>query len=237
MPFFPPRTRQEVLIMRSKVVIDDGFNPELVEDAFFDGIFEMPRLEKPRQIIIPDKVLPFSKRQQTKDYTEHLVFYEHDIKFADLLRNPETYLPIVQKFQGMVTPDFSLYRDMPLVAQMANTYRNRAIGHYFQRHGVYTVPNIRWSDERSYTAQILPEAFAFLGVPKNSIVSVGTFGCIRGAENKHHFKQGLKAMLDTLVPAVVLVYGSMPDCIFSEFRSTTQFVNYPDWLSSKMRRG
>ncbi len=223
--------------MPSKAVIDDGFNPEFVEDAFFDGILEMPRLEKPQQIIIPDKVLPFSKHRQTKDYAEYLIFYEHDVKFADLLRNPEPYLQVVRKFPGMVTPDCSLYRDMPLVVQIANTYRNRAIGYYFQRRGVYVIPNVRWGDERSYTTQFLPEAFAFLGVPKNSIVSVGTFGCIRGAENEHHFKQGLQSMLDTLVPAIVLVYGAMPDCIFSEFRSATQFVHYPDWQSSKMRRG
>ena len=53
---------------------------------------------------------------------------------------------------------------------------NRAVGCYLQSHGVYVIPNVRWGDERSYTTVELPEKFAFLGVPKNSIVSIGTYG-------------------------------------------------------------
>jgi hypothetical protein len=237
------RTKQQVMrnlmqkggFMKGKVIIDDGFNPELVETAFFDGILEMPCIEKPAEIVIPDGMIPFSQRKKSKGHSEFLVFYEPDIAFGDFLRKPDEYLEEARKFAGVVTLDCSLYRDMPLQAQMANVYRSRAIGHYLQKHGIYVVPNIRWGDERSYTTCKLPECFAFLGIAKHSIVSVGTYGCIRGSENTSQFKQGLASMLDVLEPKVVLVYGAMPDTIFADFQTKTRFVPYPNWISLKRR--
>ena len=219
-----------------KNIIDDGFNAELVETAFFDGALEMPRIERPDLILIPPAVIPFSKRNRSKDFSECLVFYEHDINFADVLRTPDAYLSDVLRFPYMTALDCSVYRDMPLLAQMANVYRSRAIGHYYQAKGAYVIPNVRWGDERSYTTEVLPEKFAFLGVPKHSIVSIGTYGCLQSRENKLHFRQGLEAMLAELSPEVVMVYGAMPDSVFGGLYEKTQFIHYADWISQKRRR-
>lgn len=221
---------------KSKIIIDDGFNPEFVETAFFDGILEMPCIEKPKRITIPNAVIPFSQRGKTVNYSEMLVFYEYDIDFGDMLRNPQSYVNEVSRFAGMVTLDNSLYTDSPLQVQMGNVYRSRAIGHYFQKRGVYVVPNVRWGDERSYTTSVLPERFAFLGLPRHSILSIGTYGACKTKEEKYHMRYGLIAMLDELQPEVVLVYGAMPDEIFHDLYDRTRFVQYPDWISSKKRR-
>ena len=47
-----------------KNLIDDGFRAELVETAFFDGIMEIPVIERPDKIIIPDGLVPFSQRKR-----------------------------------------------------------------------------------------------------------------------------------------------------------------------------
>ncbi len=219
-----------------KNIIDDGFNSELVKTAFFDGYLEIPIIEKPEKIIIPTAIIPFTKMSRSTDKIEAVHFYEHDIRFADILTSTSEFLPILKEFSAVISPDCSLYRDMPLCLQIANTYMNRAVGHYLQKQGIYVIPNVRWGDERSYTTCELPEKFAFLGVPKHSIVSIGTYGCIKSKENKQYFIEGLEAMLDELEPEVVLVYGGMPDCIFKNFREKTKFVNYPDWTSTKRRR-
>ena len=218
---------------KQKAIIDDGFNAELVETAFFDGILEIPRLERPEKIIIPTGMVPFSARNRSKDNSEHVVFYEHDIEFADVLRNPDKYINDLNRFPGVVTLDCSLYIDMPLTAQIANVYRSRAIGHYFQKNGLNVIPNVRWGDERSYTTNELPEKFAFLGLPKGSIVSVGTYGCIKSKEERFQFRLGLIEMLNELEPIIVLVYGAMPDDVFDGLRDKTHFVNYWDWTSTK----
>ena len=206
---------------KNNFVIDDGFRADLVRAASFKGIFEIPYINPPKKIVLPKDTIPFSLMNRTKDHSEFVVFYEHDVKFADVI---------------MATDDCSLYRDMPLNLQIANTYMNRAIGHYLQLHGIYVIPNVRWGDERSYTTSILPEKFAFVGLPKHSIVSVGTYGCIQGKENKHYFREGLIAMLDELEPEYVLIYGSMPDAIFGDLVDRTNFVHFRDW-TSKMRGG
>ncbi len=216
--------------------IDDGFNAELVSGAFFDGTFEIPHLKKPDKIVIPSALIPFSQRKRSENYNEFVHFYEHDKNFATVLTAAKEHIHSFKNFQGVISPDCSLYRDMPLVLQIANTYMNRAIGYYLQSQGIYVIPNIRWGDERSYTTIELPEKFAFLGVDKHSIVSIGTYACIKNQENKRYFAEGLEAMLDELEPEVVLVYGGMPDCIFGKFVNRTNFVNYPDWISIKRRR-
>lgn len=217
----------------SHCIIDDGFNAEFTETAFFDGILEIPVIEAPKKIIIPDAVIPFSLRNQSKDYSEFPVFYEPDIKFAEILKDPESFINDLNRFPGMVTLDCSVYWDSPLTAQIANVYRSHAIGHYFQKRGFYVIPNVRWGDERSYTTEVLPEKFAFLGLPKHSIVSVGTYGCSQSREEKYHLYHGLKAMMMELEPEVVLVYGSMSNKIFNEFSTRSRFVNYQDWISAK----
>lgn len=219
-----------------KSIIDDGFNSELVEEAFFDGILEIPSLEAPDELKIPSKMIPFSERNRSSDFSECLVFYEHDIQFSDVLRTPERFLKDFSRFPEIVSLDNSVYRDSPLLVQIANVYRSRAIGHYFQKNGLYLIPNVRWGDERSYTTEYLPEKFAFLGLPKHSIISIGTYGCIATKEDKFYFKQGLTAMLDTLKPEIILVYGRMPDCIFSEFKSQYHFKQYPDRISSMRKK-
>ena len=80
---------------------------------------------------------------------------------------------------------------------------------------------------------MLPECFAFLGIPKHSIVSIGTYGCIQGSENFQYFRDGLTAMLDNLEPEIVLVYGAMPKRIFASVASRTNFIQYPDWITFK----
>ena len=219
-----------------KTILDDGFNSELVVNAIFDGILEIPQLKKPKEIIIPTTLIPFSQIKRSKDKTETVHFYEYDKKFLNVLNSTSELLTQLKDFSAIISPDCSLYRDMPLCLQITNTYINRAIGRYLQSNGLYVIPNVRWGDERSYTTAELPEKFAFLGIPKNSIVSIGTYGCIKSRENKQYFKEGLSAMLEELNPEVVLVYGGMPDNIFSDFKDQTQFVHYPDWTSTKRRR-
>ena len=90
-------------------------------------------------------------------------------------------------------------------------------------------------DDRTYTTKVLPEPIAFLGVPKKSIVSIGTYGAMRNKEVRQHFRNGLIAMLDYLEPRVVLVYGPMPDEVFEDLLNRTKFVRFNDW--TKMRHG
>lgn len=222
-----------VLSKKRKAIIDDGCNPELVAGARFDGIFEIPIIERPKNFIIPDVIVPFSERNKASKINAAIGYNEMDVNFAEVLINPEIYIKDFIRFPMMISPDCSLYRNAPLSVQIINVYRNRAIGCYYQRKGIYVVPQIRWGNELTYTTRVLPEKIAFLGVEKHSIVSIGTYGCIKSKEDKLHFKSGLEAMLEALEPKVVLVYGSMPATIFSDYLHLTKFVQYDNWTKLK----
>lgn len=220
-----------------KRLIDDGFAPELVAGAFFDGIFEIPVIHNEPGTFVPGRLVPFTKRCVTSMSDEFVCFYVHDFRFADVLRNARAYLECFRKFSGLVSPDCSLYRDMPLVLQIVNTYFNRALGHYFQANGLRVVANVRWGDERSYTKLLFPEPFAFAGVEKNAVVSVGTYGCSTGSENAYHRKRGLAAMFEELSPRQVWVYGAYAASEFADYERYSDIRHFQDWMSISFGRG
>nr|WP_027870322.1 DUF4417 domain-containing protein [[Eubacterium] cellulosolvens] len=218
-------------------LVDEGLRVSLVETAFFDGDLEIPCIQAPKNIIIPNGMVPFSIRERSLKHNDFVCFYEHDIKFRDILTHTEDYVDDLKRFPGIITPDCSLYVDAPLIVQLTNIYLNRAIGHYLQSQGLYVIPNIRWGDERTFTTEMFRSKVAFLGVEKHSIVSIGTYGQIKTAESKQLFRNGLIEMLDELEPEVVLVYGSMPDKIFHGLLNRTRFISYPDWTTRKKNPG
>ena len=212
-------------------LVDEGFRVSLVETAFFDGKFEIPHIDAPKEIIIPEGMVPFSIRERSQDKNDFVCFYENDINFREILINTEEYVDDLKRFPVIVTPDCSLYLDAPLCVQIADIYLNRAVGYYLSQQGLYVVPNIRWGDERTYKSDFLGEKVAFQGVDKHSIVSIGTYGQIKSAESKRYFREGLEEMLKELEPEVVLVYGAMPDKIFGGLYDKTSFIQYPDWTT------
>lgn len=218
--------------MKKKSIIDDGFNPELVETAVFDGLLEIPIIKKPQTYIIPQRLRPFSKRNLNPDYKDTIMFYEHDLRFRDIITETKKHLSELKKYSSIISPDASLYYDMPLVLQMANIYINRQIGHFFQAHGFYVIPNVRWGDERTYK-RIIPSELpaAFLGLEKKGIYSIGTYGCCQSREEKSHLREGLRSFILEIEPEIILVYGPMPDSIFGDFKNCgIQFYQYDNWI-------
>ena len=216
--------------VRNAASLSDGCNPELVIGAEFDGIFEMPIIKKPKKYVIPKNLVPFSKMEKANKKSFAVCEYENDVEFKDLLVNSDEYIEILKQYQGFISLDCSVYRDMPLAIQITDIYRSRAIGYCFQKHVVYVVPCVRWGDERTYTRKFLPEKIAFSGVEKNSIVSVGSYGQLKDKVNRYYFEAGMDAMMEELEPEIVLVYSKIPDYIEEKYPKT-RFVEYPDWTS------
>jgi hypothetical protein len=109
--------------------------------------------------------------------------------------------------------------------QATNVYFSRAVGYYLQRNGIPVIPNVRWGEESTYS-------FAFSGIPKHSIVAIGSNGCMAKDKSnasivRETFKEGLPAMLKAIEPEAVVVYGRMPEDIFGSYLSTVRFVRFP----------
>lgn len=191
----------------------DVFHSFLVKNADYEGYIELPKIKTSN--FIPEKLVTFSKAMSKMwtDFDCWVMFYEHDIKFERLWHNPKQYLSKLKKFKGIISPDFSLYRNMPLCMQMWNTYRGRALSVWLQDNGIEIIPNVRFNDERTYE-------FCFDGIEKFKTVAVGTHGCIKSKIDKVYFKIGLAKLVKTLSPRTIIVYGAAPDDIFKKYRDT-----------------
>ncbi len=203
-----------------KTILDDGFQSYLTEGAVLVGEEGIPMLMDLENISIPKDMIPFSKAKACANKRQYIHFYEHDIAFSTVLTGTKYYLDLLKQFDGVITPDCSMLIGQSRCLQATNTYMNRAVGYYLQKNGIPVIPNIRWSDESSFS-------YCFLGVPKNGIVSVSTHGCITSRDERQLFKLGMTAMMEELTPHDVLVHGYMPDDIFGDFFDLAEFHRYP----------
>lgn len=187
----------------------DVFHAFLVKNASYDGHLEIPCLKPEHQV--PNKLISFSKAVRSTDNDAWVHFYEDDASFERLWNKPNKYLPILKRFSGVTSPDFSVYRDMPLVMQQWNIYRSRAIGHWLQENGVSVIPNVRWGDERTYE-------FCCMGIQKHGTIAVGSHGCIKLLSDRSYFIDGLEYVVGRLEPSTIVVYGATPDKIFAPYK-------------------
>lgn len=186
----------------------DVFNAFLVTLATYAGIFEFPCIKATYDI--PNKLISFSKCISCKDHNQWVHFYEDDHLFERIWRKPQKYLDILKRYNGVILPDFSLYRDMPLVMQLWNIYRSRAIGFWLQVNGVKVIPNLRFGDRRTYR-------ICCDGIEKHCIIAVGSHGNLKIVQDREIFLNGLDVVVKKLQPVAIVVYGAAPEKYFKKY--------------------
>lgn len=154
---------------------------------------------------VPSNLIPFTEAVRSKDYGSGVHFYIDDYRFERVWREPERYIRALERFDCVLTPDFSTYTDMPRPVQLWNVYRNRALGNLMMRHGIEVIPSLSWGGAESFD-------FCFGGLPKHSTVAVSTVGCSKRREAMDGFKLGMDEAIRRLEPDTVLVYGKSKKC-------------------------
>ncbi|MBP5698157.1 MAG: DUF4417 domain-containing protein [Alphaproteobacteria bacterium] len=164
------------------------------------GLWEIPHIRRQEIDLSNIKLLACShtrlnEDEQHRQYGVH--FYVDDPKFSGIYNYPERTLQKYAQYRFLLTPDFSLYSEMPMWLQIANVAKNRWCGAYWQDNGLTVIPTISWSSSQSY-------GFCFDGIEQNTIVSVGMIGC-KG--NKLGFLRGYDKMMEKLNPQAIICYG------------------------------
>jgi len=202
----------------------DMWNAFMCENATFSerDIPYCPTImtELPKSIITWDEAVKIYKRTYSKDHNfkvdSFICFYIDDQKFDGVRSSiwlfPRRALKILKHFRGIITPDFSTYQDFPYPIKIYNTYRMRAFGYWIGREGLEVINNFRCGTEESYH-------YCFDGIPKNSIVAIGTVGgSPRQLIDRQRFIQGLYEMVRRLNPHTIIVYGSANYECFEELK-------------------
>ncbi|MFC8531919.1 DUF4417 domain-containing protein [Nocardia sp. NPDC057227] len=158
--------------------------------------------------------------------TGALHFFLDDYRFERTWTSPEAATTRVAEVGAALTPDFSLWRNMPLAAQVWQVYRSRWVGAWWQHCGLKVIPTVSWAGPETFD-------FAFDGLPAGATLAVGTVG-LRDPEAKTLFRAGVAELLTRCTPSLLLVYGRLPaEC---DDLDLPRVRGYPTWWQTRKAR-
>jgi len=169
-------------------------------------------------------------RDQAREAT--LAFYVDDFRFTALWSEQERYARCFAAFgwSALVEPDFSLWCDRPVMEQLWAVYRMRYLSRLYQERNLAIVPNLTWSDERSYD-------FAFAGIPRGCpVAATECRSCGKEPKNRVLFMQGLREAVQRVAPQHVVIYGGADrsaQWLRDELPTTTHIVLLPSWSAER----
>lgn len=194
---------------------DDGYygdERERTNDEYNLGRFDPERAEGFYQIpiirptsYIPKDLIGFNYVLSTDRRDAGVHFFIDDYQFRRCYERPDFYIEKLKEFPCVLTPDWSLYTDMPIAMQIYNVYRSHLFGQMCQDEGMQVIPTLQWAGRESYQ-------FCFDGMPHNSVVAVSTVGVMRSPEAAQIWRDGMQEAIRRLSPKTIIQYGTeMPD--------------------------
>lgn len=101
------------------------YNLDLYDPYETDGPFEMPVIKK--TLHMPNELIGFNEAISSKHYQSGIHMFIDDYQFERIWNTPERYVNVLKQYDCVLTPDFSLYMDMPRAMKVWNIYRSRSI--------------------------------------------------------------------------------------------------------------
>lgn len=179
-------------------------NYENIQKALYEGVgeYNIPIIKPTR--FEKCEFIGFNYANGCKNPEDKgLHFFLDDYQFIRLWSNPDKYIPMLQKFKYVLSPDFSMFTDFPKALQIYNHYRKHWLAAYMQERGIDVIPTVCWSTQDSFD-------WCFDGEPTHGCVAVSAIGTQMRKESKEAFIQGYNEMLSRLKPETILFYGKVP---------------------------
>lgn len=138
-----------------------------------------------------------TRLHDTKNTGRGVHHFVDDVRFEDAYRHPERRLAKYSQYRFVLTPDYSLFPEMPLWRQIESVGKSRWCGAFWQERGLTVVPTVGWGLAPTFD-------FCFAGVEEGSVVAVSTLGCRTG---RMRFLRGYDAMIERVRPEAVICFG------------------------------
>ena len=177
---------------------NEAYNLQAFDPEEADGYYEIPHLKKTNHV--PARLINFNEVLTSSDAKAGVHFFIDDYRFERIWNQPDRYIEILKRFDCAFTPDFSLYRDMPLAMKIWNIYRSLLIGQMCQKAGIIVIPTMSWAGPETFD-------FCFDGIERGGTVAVSSVGVMRDPEALEIFKDGMYKMLEACEPRTVIFYG------------------------------
>lgn len=203
---------------------DEAYNLPSVNLNRCEGFYQMPILYG--EDYIPENLIGFNYAMTAKDKNTGIHFYIDDYQFERIWNSPEQYIDILSAYDCVLTPDFSLYMDMPLSMKIWNTFRSRLIGQMMQDAGIRVIPTVSWAEKETF-------AFCFDGLPEESVLSISTIGVKKDTEAFEIWKAGTTELLKRKKPKALIVYGGEVEFDYGK----TKVYYFSNAVTERMRKG
>lgn len=201
---------------------NSAYNLELFNPYKCDGKYQMPIIDN--DDYIPSDLMGFNYAKTSDNKKVGIHFYLDDYQFERIWNNPDDYIEVLEDYECILSPDFSLYMDMPYSMKIWNVYRSRLIGQYYQSMGMKVIPTISWAEEETFE-------FCFDGIPEGSIVSISTIGVKRNKTALDIWTKGMDAMIKKIKPSTILVYGGKLDYDYGDI----EVIYYDNKVTERMK--
>lgn len=186
---------------------DEAYNLPWVDLERTEGFYQMPTIEQ--ETHMPSGLMGFNYTLNSQDYSKGIHFYVDDYQFERIWNDPHKYIDVLRDFDCVLTPDFSLYLDMPISMKIWNVFRSRLIGQMMQDEGLTVIPTVSWAEPETF-------AFCFDGLPEGGVLSISTVGVKQNAHAFEIWKAGTAELIKRKKPSALLVYGGAVDFDFGK---------------------
>lgn len=108
------------------------------------GLYDIPKMKPVYSVRDLNWIgFNYARSCEPKERAEHgLHFYLDDYQFQRLWADPDRYVPMLQDYGAVMSPDFSVYNDFPKAVKIWNVYRNMWLACYWQLNGITVIPTI-----------------------------------------------------------------------------------------------
>lgn len=205
----------------------NNFKFNLIEGAELTGKYGFPKLR--RSEYVPKELVPFNFAKTFKTTEEACVhFFIDDFQFERIWNYPNKYINLLKKFEGVITPDFSMLSQMSVAQRIWNCYRNRALAFWMQANGIKIVPTIEWAYYSEFE-------WCIDGIPKNSSVAIGSYGCLKNSVSKYGLLKGIERIANELEPRVIVCYGPEIKSAYGLCNRIIFFENYCKSIKKRIK--
>lgn len=201
----------------------NAYNLDEYDETAAEGFYQMPVIEPVSHI--PHDLIGFNYALTATDKSSGVHFYVDDYQFERVWNQPQIYIDKLSEFDCILTPDFSLYTEMPIAMKIWNTYRSRLIGQMAQRMGLTVIPTVSWCEEETFD-------FCFDGLPKKATLSISTIGVKKEDYSFGLWKEGVDEMIKRLKPKTLLIYGGQVDYDYGNIK----VVYYANKVTERMKK-
>ena len=188
------------------------YNLKDYDETRVAGPYDLPILKACS--FVPEDLIGFNYVLNTSERDKGVHFFLDDYQFERIWNEPSVYISKLMDFPCALTPDFSLYTDMPMAMKIWNVYRSRLIGQMMQDYGIKVIPTLQYAGPETLD-------WVFDGIEGGGTVAVSTVGVMRDATARELWQAGMERALTEIKPKTVICYGTEMDFDFGDVKVVT----------------